>query len=166
MPRSCNCTSRSIRCIIHPIILMVLLAATLLLQINGRAAIYWQQCDWMATIPKRLRWSPMKDCTPVYMLCVRTASFHRTSHIFMRASSSTERNLSGSSQYAPEPNPVLETPGHPKLAKRTTTYCCSEEMDLGNTLQTADVAIGVLSLSVTLTSTYLTWHAMNGIIPL
>jgi hypothetical protein len=39
-------------------------------------------------------------------------------------------------------------------------------MDLGDSLQAADVIIGALSLIVTLLGTYLAWYAASGMPPL
>jgi hypothetical protein len=39
-------------------------------------------------------------------------------------------------------------------------------MDLGDSLQTADVVIGTLSLIVTVLGTYLAWYAASGMPPL
>jgi hypothetical protein len=39
-------------------------------------------------------------------------------------------------------------------------------MDLGNSLQTADVVIGTLSLIITVLGTYLAWYAASGMPPL
>jgi hypothetical protein len=39
-------------------------------------------------------------------------------------------------------------------------------MDLGNSLQTADVVIGTLSLIITVLGTYLAWYAASGMHPL